>query len=304
MSATDWFILIGLSVLWGGSFFFNEITLRDFSPLTVVWLRVTIASLCLWAVVLYQKTPLPKQAKFWRALFVLGLTNNALPFLLIVWGQQYIGSGLASILNATMPLFTVLIAGLLLHDERLQKHKISGVVIGIIGVTIIIGPQHIVSLGDNVVAQLAVLAAATSYASSTVIVRRLGISSTSPILTAAVQVSMAAIWLLPVCLANENFLEFQTATTGAWFAVASLGVFCTALAYIGYFKVLSSAGATNISLVTFLVPVSAIFLGWLFLDERLNSEHYIGMLCIGLGLATIDGRPAKRINIWLKKRVH
>lgn len=300
MSAADWFILIGLSMLWGGSFFFNEITLRDFSPLTVVWLRVSIAALCLWTIVLYQGTPIPKERRFWLVLLLLGLSNNALPFTLIVWGQQHIGSGLASILNATMPLFTVLVAGMLLSDERLQRHKLTGVMLGILGVTVIIGPQHIVSLGDNVIAQLAVLGAALSYACSTVLVRRLKITGATPILTAAAQVTMASVWLLPICMLNENYLEFETASLTSWGAIIALGMFCTALAYIGYFKVLSSAGATNISLVTFLVPVSAIFLGWVFLDETLNSAHYTGMLCIGLGLATIDGRPATYLRARLR----
>lgn len=296
MSPKEWMMLVGLSVLWGGSFFFNEVTLVDFSPLTVVWLRVTIAALCLWALVLFKNIPIPKTRNFWLSIALMGLFNNALPFSLIVWGQQEISSGLASILNATMPLFTVLVAGLLLSDERIALPKLIGVAIGLGGVTAMIGPQYLSGLGESVIAQLAVLGAAMCYALSTVFGRRFQKMAISPIITASAQVSMASLWLLPACMMGGYFNELPAASINAWAAVGSLGVFCTALAYIGYFQLLSSSGATNLSLVTFLVPISAILLGWLFLDEQLKLIHYFGMLCIFTGLAAIDGRPYRKLK--------
>ena len=296
MRPREWSILIGLSVLWGGSFFFNEITLVDFSPLTVVWLRVTIAAACLWLLVYARKLTIPKTGTFWWSILLMGLVNNAMPFSLIVWGQQEISSGLASILNATMPLFTVLVAGALLSDERIGLLKFIGVLIGLGGVAVMIGPQYLSGLGESVVAQLAVLGAALCYAISTVFGRRFREMPVSPVVTATLQVSMASLWLLPVCLLGGNFDELSSANSHSWMAVAALGVFCTALAYVGYFSLLSSSGATNLSLVTFLVPISAILLGWLFLDEQLKAIHYFGMLCIFTGLAAIDGRPFEKLK--------
>lgn len=296
MSPRDWSILIGLSILWGGSFFFNEITLVDFSPLTAVWLRVTIAAGCLWLLVFARGFTIPRSRTFWWSILLMGLINNAMPFSLIVWGQQEIGSGLASILNATTPLFTVLVAGALLNDERIAPLKIIGVLIGLGGVAAMIGPQYLSGLGESVAAQLAVLGAALCYAVSGVFGRRFREMQVSPVVTATLQVSMASFWLLPVCVLSGNFHELSSANSNAWFAVAALGTFCTALAYIGYFSLLSSSGATNLSLVTFLVPISAILLGWLFLDEQLKPIHYFGMACIFTGLAAIDGRPFARLK--------
>ncbi|KZY61739.1 ABC transporter permease [Oleiphilus sp. HI0071] len=296
MSAKDWSILIGLSILWGGSFFFNEITLTGFSPLTVVWLRVTIAAACLWFLVFAKNITIPKTGTFWWSIILMGLINNAMPFSLIVWGQQEIGSGLASILNATTPLFTVLVAGALLSDERIAPLKILGVLIGLGGVAAMIGPQYLSGLGESVSAQLSILGAALCYAFAGVFGRRFREMQVSPVMTATLQVSMASLWLLPVCIFGGHVQELSTANSSAWLAVAALGTFCTALAYIGYFSLLSSSGATNLSLVTFLVPISAILLGWLFLGEQLKPIHYFGMACIFTGLAAIDGRPFKKLR--------
>lgn len=293
MQSREWLILVGLSLLWGGSFFFNEITLLDFSPITVVWLRVTIGALCLWSLVVIRRFRLPKTSAFWKSIFLMGLVNNALPFTLIVWGQQEISSGLASILNATMPLFTVLVAGALLSDERIKPSKLVGVLIGFAGVTAMIGPQYLKGLGESVAAQIAILGAALCYALATVFGRRFREMQIQPIVIAAAQVTMASLWLLPACLLGNNFAELSSAGNKAWLAVIALGMFSTALAYVGYFHLLSSSGATNLSLVTFLVPISAILLGWLFLGEQLKLVHYLGMLCIFAGLAAIDGRPLK-----------
>lgn len=305
MGASDWAILIALSVLWGGSFFFNELTLVDFSPLSAVWLRVTIAALCLWLIVGVQMTRqglrLPRTPAFWFSIALMGLLNNAIPFSLIVWGQQSIGSGLASILNATTPLFTVLVAGVFLSDERIAALKLFGVLVGFSGVVLMIGPQHLQSLGGTAIAQIAVLGAALCYAFATVFGRRFKAMGVPLLIVAAGQVSFASLWLLPLCVYTGSFVELHSAQFTAWASVFALGVFCTALAYLGYFKVLSSAGATNISLVTFLVPVSAILLGWAFLGESLNTEHYFGMLCIGIGLAAIDGRPIAHIKARIRR---
>jgi drug/metabolite transporter (DMT)-like permease len=193
-------------------------------------------------------------------------------------------------------MFTVVIAGLLLADERMTPRKIIGIVIGFIGVTVLIGPAALKELGSDTLAQLAVLGATISYGFSTTYGRRFKTMGVTPLQTSVGQLTAATLMLLPIMFFIERPDQLANPSTEVWVAVISLGAFSTALAFILFFKILSSAGATNVSLVTFLAPVTAILLGWLILDERLNSEHFIGMLFIGIGLAAIDGR------LWAKLR--
>jgi drug/metabolite transporter (DMT)-like permease len=305
MTLKDWGMLLSLSILWGGSFFFVGVAVSELPPLTIVTLRVGIAALILWAVLLFSGQKAPKSAPHWRALFIMGLITNVIPFSLIVWGQTYIASGLASILNATTPLFTVMIAGLLLPDERITPRKIIGIVIGFIGVTVLIGPASLKELGTDTLAQLAILGATISYGFSTTFGRRFKAMGISPLQTSVGQLTAATIMLLPIMFFIERPDQLANPRADVWMAVISLGAFSTALAFILFFKILSSAGATNVSLVTFLAPITAILLGWLILDERLNAEHFIGMLFIGIGLAAIDGRLwAKFKNIRASQIFH
>ena len=296
MSFRDWGMLLSLSILWGGSFFSIGIAVTELPPLTIVTLRVAIAASVLWAVLLISGQKAPKTVPLWRAFFVMGFINNVIPFTLIVWGQTYIASGLASILNATTPMFTIVIAGLLLTDEHMTRKKIIGVAIGFFGVTVLIGLSSLKQLGTETLAQLAILGAAVFYGFSTTYGRRFKEMGLTPLQTAAGQLGAATIMLVPLMLLIDQPYQLANPSGKVWLAVTSLGVFSTALAFILFFNILSSAGASNVSLVTFLVPVTAILLGWLILDERLNSEHFIGMLFIAIGLATIDGR------LWAKLR--
>ena len=290
MTLKDWGMLLSLSMLWGGSFFFVGVAVSELPPLTIVTLRVGIAALILWAVLIFSGQSAPRSAGLWKALFTMGLITNVIPFSLIVWGQTYIASGLASILNATTPMFTVVIAGLLLADERMTPRKIIGIVIGFFGVTVLIGPASLKELGSDTLAQLAILGATISYGFSTTYGRRFKTMGVTPLQTSVGQLTAATIMLLPMMFFIERPDQLANPSTQVWMAVISLGAFSTALAFILFFNILSSAGATNVSLVTFLAPVTAILLGWLILDERLNSEHFMGMLFIGIGLAAIDGR--------------
>lgn len=223
-------------------------------------------------------------------LFGIGLVNNALPFSLIVWGQIHIASGVASILNATTPLFTVIVAHYFTGDEKMSWARLLGVLIGFAGVVIMIGSDTLQPLGVNVFAQLAILLAAFCYAVSGVYARRFRQMGISPMATATGQLTASSIILLPAMLIADQPWTLPmpgAATIAAILALASLS---TALAYILYFKILGSSGATNVLLVTFLVPVSAILLGVFVLGETLYLKHFIGMALIGAGLAAIDGR--------------
>tara|TARA_B110000238_G_scaffold119213_1_gene129196 strand:+ start:97 stop:1011 length:915 start_codon:yes stop_codon:yes gene_type:complete len=294
MNRREWAMLVTLSVLWGGSFFFAEIALESLPPLTIVTLRVGLAAITLWLVVLALKLPIPNSPPIWIAFLTMGLLNNVLPFSLIVWGQSQISSGLAAILNATAPLFGVIVAGILLRDESATPLKITGVVIGFAGVIVMMDLSSIAT--SSLLAQLAILAAALSYACASVYGRRFKATGLNPILVAAGQVTGSTLLLLPIALWVDGNDHYANVPTQVWAAIISLAMFSTAAAYILYFKLLASAGATNILLVTLLVPVSAILLGWLFLEESLQTPHIIGMAMIALGLSAIDGRLWRRAS--------
>lgn len=285
-----WFMLGALSILWGGSFFFVSIAVEALPPLTIVLIRVALAAVVLWGVVLVMRIPLPPSISAWLALLFMGALNNVIPFTLIVWGQTHIESGLASILNATTPLFGVVLAGLLLSDERLTRLKLLGVSFGILGTVWMIGPSALQGLGVDTLAQLAVICAALSYGFASVFGRRFKRMGISPVMAATGQVTSSSLLLLPLVLIIDQPLSLPMPSLSVWSALIALAVFSTALAFILYFRILASSGASNLLLVTFLIPVSAVLLGYLFLHERLGTQHFVGMLLIGIGLSAIDGR--------------
>jgi drug/metabolite transporter (DMT)-like permease len=293
MGAREWTMLIVLSVLWGGSFFFVGVAVADLPPLTIVSLRVGLAAIALWSIAFAMGLSPPKSTKVWAAFLGMGLLNNAIPFVLIVWGQTQIASGLASILNAATPIFTVVVAGVLLTDERTTPLKLMGVAIGFIGVVVMIGLPAI-SGGGNLLAQVAIIAATLSYAFAGVYGRRFKAMAINPIITAAGQVTASALVLTPIALTIDGPLDITGPSLGTWAAIVGLAVLSTAIAYVLYFKILESAGATNLLLVTLLVPISAILLGSLFLGESLEVAHFVGMALIALGLSAIDGRLWQR----------
>jgi drug/metabolite transporter (DMT)-like permease len=289
-------MLLLLSFLWGGSFFFISVAVSELPPFTLVTMRVGLAAVTLWLVLLVSGYPIPKSPEVWRAFMMMGLLGNALPFSLIAWGQTHIGAGLASIINATTPIFTILIAGAFLSDEHITPRKMLGVTAGLAGVIVLIGPSALLELGTNTMAQLAVIGAAVSYSCATVFGRRFKAMGISPLDTAVGQVTASTIILLPVVWFIDKPLQLANPSLQVWLSILALAIFSTAFAYILFFRILSSSGATNVVLVTFLAPVTASLLGWLMLDEQLQAKHFIGMACIGLGLAIIDGR------LWAKLR--
>lgn len=289
MGIHEWAMLVALSVLWGGSFFFIGVAVSEVPPLTIVALRVGLASVALWSIVLVLGLEPPKSAGVWAAFLGMGLLNNVVPFTLIVWGQVHIASGLASILNATTPLFTVIFAGMLLTDERFTALKLAGVAIGFLGVAVMIRVSASTGSGGSL-PKIAIIGAAASYGLAGVYGRRFKAMAVNPVVTAAGQVSASALLLTPVALAVDGALDVAGTSVGTWAAIMGLAVFSTAIAYVLYFKILETAGATNLLLVTLLIPVSAILLGSFFLNESLEAIHFLGMALIALGLSAIDGR--------------
>jgi drug/metabolite transporter (DMT)-like permease len=288
MGPVEWFLLVVLSVLWGGSFFFSKVALAELPPFTVVLGRVGLAAIVLNLVVLAAGHRMTASPRLWGRFAIMGAINNVVPFSLILYGQTQIASGLASILNATTPLWTVLLAHLLTRDEKLTPNRLGGVLFGLVGVTLMIGPDALRGLGANVLAQIAVLGAAVSYAFAGIYGKRF--AGYPPLVTAAGQVMCTAIMMLPVALVVDRPWGAPLPGVAIWSALAGLALLSTAVAYIIYFRLLATAGATNLLLVTFLIPVSALLLGMTLLGERLDPRHFAGMALIGIGLAAIDGR--------------
>lgn len=283
-------MLLALSLLWGGSFFFNGIAVQALPPLTIVALRVGLGALALLAVLRFSGLALPGSGRVWLAFFGMGVLNNLIPFCLIVWGQTRIGAGLASILNATTPLFAVLVAHVLTVDEKITRARLAGLIAGFLGVAVMIGPAALQGLGRDLAAQLAVLGAAVSYAFAGVFGRRFKAMGVAPLVTAGGQVTASSLMLVPLALAFDRPWQLALPDWPVWAAVLGLALLSTALAYVLFFRILAAAGATNIALVTFLIPVSAILLGALVLGEHLALRQLAGMGLIALGLAAIDGR--------------
>ncbi len=293
MNPIEWIMLITLSILWGGSFFFVGVLVEHLPPLTIVVLRVGLAAVFLHMVLLIQRDLLKVDLAVLKAFIIMGFLNNVVPFTLIVWGQGHIASGLASILNATTPIFTVVVAHYLTGDERFSVQRVVGVVAGFVGVAVMIGPDLLQDLGTNVWAQIAILGAALSYAFAGVFGRRFRTLGVKPLHTATGQVTASTLMMAPVALWVEMPWQLPMPGFDAWASLLGLAVLSTSLAYILYFRILATAGATNVLLVTLLVPVSAIILGVMILGETLESDSLVGMGLIAVGLLVIDGRAVR-----------
>ncbi len=290
MNSKEWSMLILLSILWGGSFFFMKVALAELPTFTIVFSRVCIAALTLLILIKAINIDLPRGLKFWRVFFIMGFINNLVPFSLLVWGMTQIASGLAAILNATTPVFTILVAHFATSDERISSNKIIGVLLGIMGVAILIGVDALAGFDVSILAMLACLAASFSYALAATFGRQFKALNITPVAGAFGQVSASSLLLLPVVIVVDSPWVLAMPGMNTWLSLLALGIGSTALAYLLYFRILATAGATNIALVTLLVPISAILLGWLILGETLSVNHFIGMALITFGLLAIDGR--------------
>ncbi len=293
MNRSDWLTLIALALIWGAAFLFISVAVHEVAPLTYVWLRLTMAAGAMWLFLWWRGESAGLPRRVWGSILVLALFNNAIPFVLFGWGQTHIASGLAAILNATTPIWGVVVAHLFTHDEKLSGRKLAGVVLGFAGVTVMIGPALLGSLGSNVFAQLACVTAALCYAFAGVWARRYRGMGLSPISVTTGQLTAGALVMLPVALLVDQPWLDALPSLKAIGAIAALAVVCSAFAYILYFRLIERAGATNALLVTLLVPPVAIFFGSLVLHEVIDPRDFAGLGLIALGLAAIDGRLLK-----------
>ena len=287
MGAREWGLLLALSALWGGSFFFFKVLVAVWPLFTIVLGRVGVAAVALNVYIRLSGGAMPGDARLWARFFGMGLLNNVLPFSLIVFGETRISSGLASILNATTPIFGVLAAQLLTADERLTPARALGVGFGFLGVAVLVGPSALQGGGD-LAGELSCLTAALVYALAGIYGRRF--RGVPALQVATGQVTASTLMLLPLVALHDQPWTLPAPGPEAWGALAALALLCTALAYILYFRLLALAGATNLLLVTFLLPASALALGALFLHETIEPRALLGVGIIGLGLAAIDGR--------------
>lgn len=294
MTAIEWLLLLALSLLWGCTFFFTKIALADLPPLVIVFARVSLAALALAPFAL--GSGLLGQRRLWPAFLLMGAINNIVPFFLLFWAQQHIPSGLAAILNGATPLFSVLVAHVLTREEKATTAKIAGVLVGFAGVAVMVGPSALAGLGGAdaivLVAQLACLGACVSYSFAAVFGRRF--RGLPPVGVASGQLVASSLLMAPVVALVEAPWTLPAPSAATWAALLAFAVLSTALAYLLYFRLLASAGATNVLLVTFLVPVSALLLSVFALHEPLGGRQVCGMALIGVGLSAIDGRLWRR----------
>lgn len=293
IDARDWSLLALLSVLWGGSFFFNGAALRELPPLTLVFLRVALGAVILLPLLRVQGISFPKGMAGWRAFVAIGLLNNVIPFSLIVIGQTFIPSGLASILNATTPLFTVLVMAAA-GEEALQARRVAGVALGLAGVIILRGWGIETRTGQGL-GILLCLGGALSYGFAALAARRL-LKDSPPLGTATFQLMASTVMMAIVAAAMEQPWRLPVPGLATWLAVLGLAALSTALAYIVFFQIIRRSGATNVMLVTLLIPVTAILLGWLVLGEPISVREITGAIVIGSALLVIDGRAVRMLH--------
>lgn len=292
MTLSTWGLLCLLGLIWGGSFFFARVAITSVPPFTLVFLRLSLAAIALQVFIAGRHGIYHTLATRWRQFLLLGLINNAIPHTLIFLGQTQIGAGLAAILNATTPVWTVLIANAVTADERLSTRKLFGCLLGLAGTAVLIGPSAFSGLssigGVPLWALLLPVAAAISYGFAAIYGK--GFRDLAPPVTAAGQLTASSLIMLPVSLALDKPWELALPGLPVIAAILALALISTAYGYILYFRILARAGATNASLVTLLVPPSAVLLGFLFLGERLHPTDLAGMALIALGLIALDGR--------------
>ncbi len=293
MDSQDWGLLILLSVLWGGAYFFAGVAVKELPPLTVVLARVLLAAIALLPLFWYWGHSLPQSFAAWLPFFGMGLLNNVLPFGFIFAGQTQITVGLSSIINAMTPLFTILIMAAF-QEERLTKNRIIGVLLGVIGVAILRGYETPLN-GNQTLGILLCLAAAISYGFAALWGRKF-LAGIPPIKSATCQLlSSTLIITVAVCLIDKPW-TLSVPSKDTVLSLLALAILGTALAYIVFFKILVRAGASNVMLVTLLIPITALFLGNVFLEETIQSKEIIGAVIIGMGLLFIDGRLINRLN--------
>jgi len=293
MKTSDWFRLICLSIVWGGTFLFQGLAVRTMPPLTITFCRVFFAATVFWLLILFTRQHMPRDRHTWGMFFIMGLINNAIPFSLITWEQTHVEGGIASIMNATVSCFAVVLAHFLTKDEKLSVRKAVGVTVGFLGAYVLLRPELDGGISMRGLGEMAGLLASLSLALAGIFGKRF--KAQAPMVTATGMLTCSSVIMLPLIMIVDRPWTLVP-TVGGTGAIAGLVLLSTVVAYVLYFTVLRSAGATNLLLVTLLMPISAHILGAVFLSEPLYLSSVLGMLCILVGLSIIDGRPWARLR--------
>ncbi len=300
MTLAEWSMLLCVAAFWGGSYFFTGIAVKELPVLTIVMARYAISAPILIALILWLGQRLPWHRDIIRAGLMLAIFNQLIPFSLIAWGQSHIPSAVASILNAAGPIITMILAHFLTSDDRMTARRFTGVTIGFAGMVIMIGVSALQALNVDIAAQIACVLATVSYAFANIRARRFTDASLKPTELVAAQATIAGLCLLPILLVVDRPWTLDLPSTKTWFALLGLGLLSSTLGHLIFFRLLTTAGATNISLVSYFMPVSAIMLGVFFLGEVLELRHVIGIMTIAFGLAIMDGRLLRLLRGFLR----
>jgi drug/metabolite transporter (DMT)-like permease len=300
MSISQWLLLFVLSVLWGGAFFFIAIAVPELPPLTIVLVRVALAALLLLPFVLSAGHQLPRGLKAWSPFLIMSVLNNVVPFVLITTGQKQVASGLASVINATTPLFALIVAHVLTVDEKIRSNRLAGVILGMVGLAILIGPEALVGRASSVVGMVFCLGAAFSYGLAAYWGRHM--RQTPPLVSACCQLVGSTLILGVLAMAFDQPWTLPMPSPHVIAALVALAALSTSLAYVIFFRILAVSGGSNVALVTLLIPISAMTLGVTVLGETLHARQFAGACVIGVGLILIDGRAVTFLNQWLRLR--
>jgi drug/metabolite transporter (DMT)-like permease len=296
LEGTGWLLIGILSILWGGAFFLIEVGLRSYPPITLVFMRLALAVPPMWIAMRLMGERLPTEPRIWGLLAIVGALNCALPFILFFWGQQYLDSGYASILNATTPLWGVITAHFLTSDEKATPARIVGVLIGMAGIVVMVGPEAMKGLSNNLLAQLACIVSTIFYSFAAIYGRRLSQTELTPMAVATGQTMAAALMMVPIVAVMDQPWAMAAPRLDSTLAGITLAIFSTALAYTLYFRLIDRSGASNAQLVAFLMPILAVILGIAFLGESLSGGQIAGAGLIAVGLVILDGRLVARFQ--------
>jgi drug/metabolite transporter (DMT)-like permease len=296
LDLTSALLLLFLSLLWGASFLFAKIAVGAIPVFVALAARVMIGAASLGLYLIVTRHELPRELRIWRMFLFMGVFNNAIPFALLFWAQTEITAGLGAILNAMTPIFTLIVAHVLTRDEKITRDKLIGIGIGFCGVAVLVGPSLLLDPGRAALAKLACIAASVSYGFASVFGRRFAREGVSPLSATFGQIVTSTLVIFPIALFFHPVATLAAAPVEVYLALLGLGIVSTAFAYVLFYKILARAGATNVSLVTLLVPVSATILGALVLDETLTPMQGLGMALISIGLLVMDGRIVKAIR--------
>ena len=283
----NWALLLVLVALWGSSFLFTAISVDTVDPISVVFYRLVLGALVLALVVFARRLPFPRGARIWSGFLLMAIAGNALPFFLISWGQQTIDSGVAGMIMAIMPLMTMVLAHYFVPGERLNRYKFVGFILGITGVTLLLGPVFEGGI-HALISGLAIFIAATCYAINAILIKRL--PRFSPMVGACGVLIMASLVMLPfwALLAPEN----NAISEASMLAVVWLGIGPTGIATLVLFAVIDRAGPTFLSTINYLIPVVAFFCGAWILSEPVSWHHFVALTTILIGIAVTRLRVA------------